>query len=173
MAGYPPVEKVKLHFGAYTTETIAVSTDKDNPTYLSGIALFSTSSPEFELLDPSTGLIRNNSGRTFSMQGSATYQTNQGVGGSGNIKLWSERSNDDGVSFVENDFSLRTSEVPNNSTNSQTKSSAVELWKSGESVRWAMYNSGVGAVSLDSPSDTVNGGNPIEGFSFYWQLNEV
>lgn len=162
-----------LHFGAYTLATIAVSTDPDNPTYLSGVALFPTSSPEFTLLDAATGLIRNDSDRTFSMQGTATYQLVQGAGGAGNLQLWSERSEDDGVTFVENPYSLRTSEVPNNSSNSQTKSSGVDQWAPGESVRWAMYNSGAGTVTLDGPSDTVNNGNIVEGLTFYWQLNEV
>lgn len=163
----------RLHFGAYTLATIPISTDPNNPTYLSGVALFPSSSPEFTLLDASTGLIRNDSGRTFAMQGTATYQLNQGAGGAGNLQLWSERSDDDGLTFVENEFSLRTSEVPNNSDNSQTKSSAVSDWAPGESVRWAMYNSGVGSISLSAPSDTVNSGNIVDGLAFYWQLNEV
>lgn len=163
----------KLHFGAYTLDTIPVSTDPNSPTYLTGVALFPTSSPEFEIIDAATGLIRNNSSRTFSMQGSATYQTTQGSGGAGNFQLWSERSDDDGLTFTENPYSLRTSEVPNNSSNSQTKSSGVDGWKPGESVRWAMYNSGAGSVTLDGPSDTVNNGNVIEGLTFYWQINEV
>ena len=35
-----------LHFGAYTNDTIAVSTDPDAPTYLTNIALFPSSSPD-------------------------------------------------------------------------------------------------------------------------------
>lgn len=163
----------KLHFGAYTVDTIAVSTDPNAPTYLTGVGLFPTSSPEFTLLDAATGLIRNDSTKTFSMQGTVTYQTVQGAGGSGDLQLWSERSSDDGVTFTENPFSLRTSEVPNNSSNSQTKSSGVDQWAPGESVRWAMYNSGSGSVTLDGPSDTVNNGNVVDGLSLYWQLNEV
>jgi len=162
-----------LHFGAYTTDTILVSTDANTPTYLTGIGLFPTSSPEFTLLDTATGLIRNDSNKTFSMQGTVNYQTTQGAGGSGDLKLWSERSDDDGITFTENPFSLRTSEVPNNSNNSQTKSSGVDQWGPGQSIRWAMYNSGPGSITLDSPSDTVNNGNIIEGLTFYWQLNEV
>lgn len=163
----------KLHLGAYTIDTIPISTDPDNPTYLTGVSLFPTSSPDITLIDAATGLIRNDSTRTFSMQGSATYQTAQGAGGAGELKLWSERSEDDGASFVENSFSLRTSEVPNNSTSSQTKSSGVDQWAPGESIRWAMYNSGGGSISLDGPTATVNNGNIVDGLSFYWQLNEV
>lgn len=166
-------ELPKLHFGAYTVDTIAISTDPNNPTYLTGVSLFPSSSPEFTVIDSATGLIRNDSNKTFSMQGTATYQLVQGSGGSGNLQLQSERSEDDGVTFAENPFSLRISEVPNNSSNSQTKSSGVDKWAPGESIRWAMYNSGSGSVTLDGPSDTVNSGNVVEGLTFYWQLNEV
>jgi hypothetical protein len=166
-----PVVGVALHFGAYTVDPIPVSTDPNAPTYLTGVALFPSSSPEFTVLDAATGLIKNTSTKTFSMQGTATYQIVQGAGGAGNLQLWSERSNDDGVSFTENLFSLRTSEVPNNSDNSQTKSSGVDTWSPGESIRWAMYNSGAGAVTLSPPSDAVNNGNIVNGLTFYWQLN--
>jgi hypothetical protein len=162
-----------LHFGAYTVDQIAVSTDPNSPTYLTGVALFPSSSPDFIVLDAATGLVKNTSTKTFSMQGTATYQIVQGAGGAGNLQLWSERSSDDGVSFTENPFSLRTSEVPNNSDNSQTKSSGVDTWSPGESIRWAMYNSGAGAVTLAAPSDTVNNGNVVDGLTFYWQLNST
>lgn len=162
-----------LHFGAYTDDTIAVSTDPNAPTHLTGISLFPSSSSEFTIITDVSGVqwIRNDSTKSFSMQGTATYQTIQGAGGSAQLKLWSERSNDDGVTFTENLFSLRTSDVANNSDNSQTKSSGVDTWNPGESIRWAMYNAGPGALTLDGPSDTVNGGNVVEGLTFYWQLN--
>ena len=162
-----------LHFGAYTNDTITVSLDPNAPTYLTNIALFPSSSPEFTLITDGGGVqwVRNDSTKTFSMQGTATYQTVQGSGGSAILKLWSERSPDDGVTFVENTFSLRTSEVSNNSDNSQTKSSGVDSWPPGYSIRWAMYNEGPGALTLDGPTDTVNNGNIVEGLTLYWQLN--
>lgn len=164
-----------LHFGAYTNDTISVSTDPNSPTYLTGVSLFPSSSSEFTIITDAGGVqwIRNDSTKSFSMQGTATYQIVQGAGGSGNLQLWSERSSDDGVSFTENPFSLRTSEVPNNSDNSQTKSSGVDQWAPGESIRWAMYNSGAGAITLSAPSDTVNNGNVVDGLAFYWQLNST
>lgn len=164
-----------LHFGAYTIDTVSVSADPDNPTYLTNIALFSSSSPEFSLIIAPDGsqLIKNNSTKTFSMQGSATYQLVQGAGGGSEFFLWSESTFDDGVTFVENTFSLRTSDVPNNRRGSQTKSAAVGEWIPGQSIRWAMYKGAGGDVTLASPLTTVNNGNTVSGFSFYWQLNEV
>lgn len=165
----------KLHFGAFTNTDILVGLDPNNPTYLTNIALFPSSSTEFQLITDGGGIqwVKNNSNKMFSMQGTVTYQTLQGAGGSAELHLWSERSDDDGATFVENPFSLRTSEVRNNSTNSQTKSSGVDQWKPGESIRWAMYNTGGGTITLSGPSDVVNGGNILEGLAFYWQLNET
>jgi hypothetical protein len=168
-----PEIRAPAHFGAYTTNTIAISTDPNNPTYLTGVALFPSATPGIIVLDAATGLLRNDTGFTLTMQGSVTYQTAQGAGGRADLHLWSERSNDDGVTFVENTFSLRTSEVPNNADSSQTKSSAISDWENGQSARWAMYNVGPGSLTLAAPSDTVNNGNAITGLSFYWQLNEV
>lgn len=175
---YPPREGIAikpLHFGAYTNDTIAVSTDKDNPTYLTGISLFPSSSSEFEIIEDGSGVqwVRNSSTKVFSMQGTATYQTVQGSGSSAQLNLWSERSGDNGATFTENLFSLRVSDVANSSDNSQTKSSGVDTWSPGESIRWAMYNSGTGALTLDGPTDTVNNGNVVDGLTFYWQLNET
>lgn len=165
-------ELPKLHFGLLTFDTIAVGTDPDNPTYITGSAIIPTASPEFELIDTATGLVRNNSDRALSMSGSITYQLAQGGGGAGELILWTEISDDDGVSFTENPFSLRTSEVDNNSTNSQTKGAGADRLMPGESIRWAMYNSAGGAITLDGPTATVNGGNIVEGLPFFWQLRE-
>lgn len=161
----------KLHFGAYTADTIIVGSDPNNPTYVTGVVLALSSRPEFTLIDAATGLIRNDSTRSFPMAGTVTYQLS-GSGTPATLFLWSEKSTDDGVSFVENALSLRTSEVANNQESSQTKSSAVALWAPGESIRWAMYKTGSGTVTISAPSATVNTGNVVTGLSFYWQLGE-
>lgn len=163
------------HFGAYTLGSITLGMDSTAPTYLTGVSLFPSSSEEFEeiIAQDGTEWVRNNSSKTLTMQGSATYQLSQGAGGKAKINIWSERSTDNGLTHEVNQGSLRTSEVPNNSSNSQSKSAGIVGWEPGVCVRWAMYNSGPGAITLDSPTDTVNGDEPIEGFSFYWQLNEI
>ena len=169
------VPHTAFHFGAYTIDNTPVSADPDDPTYLTGIVLFDSSSPEFSIVVAPDGsqLIRNDSSKTFSMQGNATYQIVQGTGGGTEFFLWSESSFDDGVSFIENTFSLRTSDVPNNRRGSQTKSAAVGGWVPGQAIRWAMYKGAGGDVTLAAPTTTVNSGNAISGFAFYWQLNEV
>jgi hypothetical protein len=170
---YNPIVN-QLHFGAFTVDVVPVSNDSANPTYLTGIVLAGSSSPEFTLVIAPDGsqLIKNTSAKTFPMEGSATYQIVQGAGGGAEFFLWSEKSIDDGVTFIENAFSLRTSDVPNNRAGSQTKTAAVGSWAPGESIRWAMYRTG-GEVTLSAPSTAVNGGNVVSGFTFFWQLNQV
>ena len=169
------ISGTSFHFGAFTIDTIPISDDPDDPTYLSGVTLFGSSSDEFSIFVAPDGsqLIRNDSNKTFSMQGSATYQLVQGIGGGAEFFLWSESTFDDGVTFEENAFSLRTSDVPNNIESSQTKSAAVGGWLPGQAIRWAMYKGPGGTITIASPSTTVNSGNAVSGFAFYWQLNEV
>ncbi|AZU97939.1 hypothetical protein [Vibrio phage LP.1] len=163
----------KLHFAGILLTGLAVSSDPDAPSYLNGVILDPVSSPEFEVVDPIGGWIKNNSSKTLDMAGIVTYQVAKGAGGAGELLLWSERSLDDGATFTENPFSLRTSEIGNNTDNSQSKSSGVRGWAPGESMRWAMYNAGAGAVTLNRPSATVNNGNVVEGVPFFWELKEL
>ena len=165
----------KVHFGMYSVDTILVTKDSNNPAYVTGLLLFPSSSEGFSIITAVDGSlwVKNNTGRVFSMQGSVTYQLKKGAGQRGLLMLWSERSNDDGVTFTENPFSLRTSEVPNNTDDSQTKSAGVSQWGVGECMRFAMYNAEGGDITLDSPVTIVNGANQIEGLSIYLQLNEV
>lgn len=166
------IPEAAKHFAITSTDTVAVSADANAPTYVTGAVLAPSSSDGIVLLDAATGLVKNNTGRTLTMTGTVSFQTSQGAGGASELFFWSERSNNDGVSFTENALSLRTSEVGNNAGNSQTKFSAVVNWLDGESVRFAAYRTG-GSVTLDSPSTIVNGGNAVEGVSFAWQLNET
>lgn len=163
----------KYHFGVFSVDTIPVSTDPDNPSYITGLLLFDSSSEGFEVIDAATGLVKNNTGRDLTMSGSVTYQGVNGTGGTAQLQLWSERSVDDGVTFEINQSSLRTTQLPNTSSGSQTKSAGIANWKSGESARFAIYNTSGGTLSLAAPTDTVNGGASVTGFSFYLQLNEV
>lgn len=163
----------KLHFAGILLTGLTVSSDPNAPSYLNGVILDPASSPEFEVIDPIGGWIRNNSNKTLDMAGIVTYQVAKGAGGAGELRLWSERSSDDGVTFTENPFSLRTSEIGNNTNNSQSKSSGVRGWAPGESMRWAMYNAEAGTVTLNRPSAAVNGGNVVEGVPFFWELKEL
>lgn len=162
----------KSYFSLYTQASIAISTDPDAPTYLSGCVL--DKAVGWTLLDATTGVVKNTSGRTISFSGgSITLQLDNGTGGTAILKLWSERSDDDFVTFAENERSLRSIPISNNTEASQTKSSKGIDILPGESIRFAMYNSSGGSLSLTSPTDTVNGGSVIDGESAYWEFFEV
>lgn len=164
----------KYHFGIYSFDTISISTDPDNPTYVTGLGLFPTSSEGFTIVDASRGIVRNDTGRTLTMSGTVTYQGEKVSSGRALLHLWSEKSNNDFQTFEVNQNSLRTTPVSNSSSDeSSTKSAGIANWESGQSARFAMYNSGAGSLVLQTPEVTVNHGETVHGFSFYMQLNEV
>lgn len=161
-----------LHFGAYSQESFTLSTDATAPSYLTELTLAGTSSEGFGLI-PAYGGIKNVSGRNIpAMVGSITLQAAQGAG-LGDMHFWSESSFDEGLSWIPNEFSLRTEEIKNNQATSTTKTSATDLWVPNQIIRWAMYNAGAGTVVLASPSDVVNTGQAISGFSWFFALQEV
>ena len=162
----------KIHFGAYTVDTITVSTNAMAPSYVTGVTLSPTGSAEIAIADAATGAVVNNSDRAITMQGTVTYQVDNGTGGTAQLLVWSERSDDNGVTWTLNDNSLRTSEVSNTSASSQTKSAAIADWQPGQWNRFVFANVGAGSLTLDSPSATVAGG-VVGGFSFFFALVEV
>ena len=161
-----------IHFAAFSSDTIAVSTDALNPSYVTGMTISPTASPEISVADAATGALVHNADRALSMQGSVTYQLDNGTGGAAQFILWSERSADGGLTWTPNANSLRTSEVPNTSESSQTKSAAIALWQPGEWNRFVFANIGAGTLTLDSPSAVVDSGT-VDGFSFFFSLIEV
>jgi len=167
----------KLHFGAFCADTIPVSNDRNNPTRFGGaieLTKVATSSPEFEFYNAVDGAqwVKNNSTKTVNMAGSVSYQLDNGTGGAANIKLWTEISEDDGLTFTEAAVSLRTSTIANTSASSQTKASAIDSFAPGQSIRWAFFNSESSTLTLAPPSELVNGGNTVAGLSFFWELLE-
>lgn len=104
----------KVQFQAETTDTITISDDSDNPSYITGLTLDSESSDFVPTLtgasaDEDTGAIVNNTGKTLYMAGDFTYQPNN-QGSTSRLQMWSERSLD-GITWTENQYSGRTIEV--------------------------------------------------------------
>lgn len=161
-----------IHFGAYTLDEIVVSQDPANPSYVTGLNLFPTASTGILIADVNTGLFYNDTGKILTMQGSLTFQVEQGLGTKGNLLLWSERS-PDAINFTENDLSLRTIEVGNDIATAHTKSAAISEWLPGTYNRFAMYNAGLGAITIKAPVASVNEGNSVTGMAWYFQVNEV
>lgn len=162
---------IRYSFGLSSEATIAMSTDGANPTYANTTILIPPSTG-FTLIDATKGIVRNDTGvDLLNPTGTVSWHANNGTGGVADMVIWSETSVDDFVTFAENDVSLRVTSLPNTSEASQTKYSSLTTWKNGESVRFAMYNKSGGALSLEAPSELVNGVVPLTGFSFLWTMS--
>ena len=165
----------KLHFAIFATVTTAIGTSSLNPSYIQGMTLSDTSSKGFELIEDGDGefWLKNNTGRDFNlMSGIVSYQLDNGTGGSAQLNLFSDRTDDDGATFTENENTLRTSEISNTSASSQTKDSEIKNFLNGEAIRFAAFNGAAGNLTFTAPSATIRGGTVISGFSFFWRLTE-
>ena len=165
----------KLHFAIFATVTTAIGTSSVSPSYMQGMTLSDTSSKGFELIEDGDGefWLKNNTGRDFNlMSGIVSYQLDNGTGGTAQLNLFSDRTDDDGATFAENENTLRTSEISNASASSQTKDSEVKNFLNGDAIRFAAFNGAGGALTFAAPTATVRGGNVVNGFSFFWRLTE-
>ena len=160
----------KQHFGASSESTITIGIDPNNPSFLTNMTLEPTSIG-FEL-DAPTGAIRNVSGRELKVcTGTISFQPDKSGGGTTLIHMWSERSLD-GVVWTQNTRSLRSIEVSNSGETFKTSVSGVSNWQDGEYVRFRIYALLGGAIEFTSPTDTVLGGEVINGISALWELSE-
>lgn len=168
-----------LHFGVASVSQLTMSTDEDDPTVLGldsdmiSCALFPTSSDEFEIVVNSRNeqWIKNNSGKDLDMADSVTFQCDGSGGGAADLALWSDKSFDDGETFIVNDDSLRTREIGNNDESTEMFPSAIAGWESGSCIRFASY-AATGSIPLDGLSKTVHTDQTVSGYSFFWLLKE-
>ena len=167
-------EDEKLHFAIFATVTTSIAA-APTISYMQGMTLSDTSSKGFEIIEGLTGefWLKNSTGRDFNlMSGIVSYQLDNGTGGTAQLNLFSDRTDDDGVTFAENENTLRTSEISNTSASSQTKDSEVKNFLNGEAIRFAAFNGAAGNLAFAAPTATVRGGTVIGGFSFFWRLTE-
>lgn len=160
----------KKFFFASTLETVTINDSPTAPSFFTDLEL-NPNSKGFELT-PATGAIRNVSGRLLkACVGSISFQPNKGVGGVTLLHLWSERSSD-GVTWTQNENSLRSIEISNSGETFKTSISAVGDLADGEYTRFRCYALSGGAIDFVSPTDTVLGGEVIRGASIIWELSE-
>ena len=164
--GFPAFEALSV------SPDIEISDDNTDPSYIEGLQLVSQVGG-FELVTTGawndTGAIRNNTGFTLDMLGVfEMYPDNQGA--ASRIEVWSEVSADEGVSSTENALSARIMEVPSSGESTQTKSSRIIGWQQGELLRFAMYDSGGGSITLEQAEVDANGAGIIYSPVFFWSL---
>ncbi|AUR82653.1 hypothetical protein NVP1026O_062 [Vibrio phage 1.026.O._10N.222.49.C7] len=160
--------------GAYTLSSLTVSENISSPSYLEGVALTPSTTPEFQLVTDSSGgtWIKNISSRGISMVGDSIWQIAQGAGNRGEFVLWSETSTDDGETYTTNQLSLRKKVILNQTADSVGFPAGVSTWAPGSCIRWAMYNKQSGNVEIAAPSEVING-ETVEGVSVYCYLTEI
>lgn len=160
----------KYHFGVLSNTANVLSLDADNPSFFLGFGLV-PSSEGFEL-NSVDGSIKNISGRSFTAVGTISFQPTKAVGTAVTLQLWSERSLDNGVTWVINDNTLRSIDIANDSQTFKTALSVVLAWENNALIRFRLYILGSTAVTLAAAS-TVSDGVTITGPSVVWELSEL
>lgn len=165
---------VRAEFEVETQDTIAISGNSASPSYITGLVVTSVAGGlELVTTGPwaNTGALLNNTGNTLDMLGVFDFHPDN-TGSASRLDIWTEKSTD-GITVTENAGSARTIEIANNAESTSTKSSHVTSWADGDMLRFAMYDSGGGAISLVQSSVLANGANTINGPSFFWSLGTV
>ena len=153
---------------------IAVSDDSANPSYIEGLTLISAQGGiELVTTGPwaNTGALINNSDLTLDMLGTFDFYPDNS-GNASRLDFWSEKSTD-GITITENQGSARRVEVSGTAESTNTKSSKVSVWAPGEMLRFAVYDSGGGSISLIQPTVLANGSVTVTGPIFFWALATV
>ncbi len=169
-------EADKAHFGMISEVDMEVSSDSEVPSYIVGQVLVEESSEDFEIVVSSDGSqwIKNIGTKTLKMTGDAVIHLGAQASGRGILHIWSERSSDDGETFTINPLSLRSRDVDNAAQDGKSIPSAFTEWLPGVSIRWALYNAGLGTIQMEAPVDTsVYNGESVSGVSFAWILEQV
>lgn len=156
-------------FAVKSTDTIAVGTEA-NPSILTG--LVAVSPIVGFTVDAALGAVRNVSGVDIARAaGSLAVQpVKTGGGGVSVVSIYSERSTD-GVTWVKNEDSLRTFEVPNDGESFLSPPSFTQTWPNGSYVRFRVATDG-GTISLTAPSKTLEG-TVVSGLSVYWTMTRI
>lgn len=173
------VNRVNSGLPSFESETtlaspnLTISSDANSPTYIADLGLVFQSGG-FELVTSgpwaNTGAILNNTGLTLDMIGSFDMYPNNS-GATSRLEIWSERSVD-GIVVNKNSRSARSVEIGANGESTNTKSSRVTTWAPGEMLRFAMYDSGGGSVSLDELTLVTDDGD-VTSPKFSWRLATV
>jgi len=161
-------------FEVETSDTISISSVSASPSYITNLVVTSSlGGIELVTTGPwaGTGAMINNSSLTLDMLGLFDFHPDN-TGSASRLDMWTEKSVD-GIVVNENAGSARVIEIANNAESTGTKSSRITGWAPGEMLRFAMYDSGTGAISLVQSSVLANGANVVTGPSFFWALETV
>jgi hypothetical protein len=170
--GSPVVGTVQTGFLSYSDDVIAVSTDANAPSFLTGLTVLGNTS--FSLFDAATGAVRNDTGRVINkLDGTISYHPNKIGGGTALLQIFSEKSTDGGATYSINQGSLRPVEVSNTGESFKTAVSFLADWQPDEIIRFRIFEDNGVTVTLDPSSTTALSGQTITGHSVIWTLAEI
>lgn len=151
-------------------DTINVSNDLQSPSIFTGLTEAGESSG-FILHDDSS--IENVSGKILNkVVGTISFQPFKTGGGVTQLALYSEFSDDGGLTWNDNPWSLRTIEVPRNGESFNTGISAVVNWENGRRYRFKFVENGGGGLVFTTTSLNIEG-EERTGASVFWELSEI
>lgn len=156
-------------FSASCTSTVNIPTSSTNPAFLGPLIL--DYAKDITLVNAAEGTVRNDTGRTITMSGSISYNPDKGGGGTTTLNIVSERSADNGTTWVGNLDSKRTVEISNNTESFGTKVSWIITWAPGELLRFRAWING-GTLDFVTSSDTALG-QTFNTPSVIWLLTEM
>lgn len=164
------VSELPRHFLAVSEVTIPIGIDGNNPNLFIGLGLIAGAN-HFEISGVD-GSVKNILGKTIEvMTGTISFQPVKPSGTAVTLHIWSERSID-GITWTQNEKSLRPLEIGNVGDSMKTNVSYIRNFLDGEYVRFRAYCKSGGAINLVPPTDAVLGGQIIEGYSVTWELLE-
>jgi hypothetical protein len=158
----------KASYFANSFETLVLSIDPDNPSYLTNLNLLHSDS--ITLVDNLTGTIRNDTGHSITMTGSISFNPEK-VNGTPTLNIVSERSND-GITWFGNLDSRRSMEISNNNESFSTKVSLIVDFPATQLARFRIWVTN-GNVNFHSTSTTALGGQVFRVPSVLWELSEI
>lgn len=122
---------------------------------------------------PAYQAIQNTFGATMDrVDGTLTLQLSRtGGGGVGTLYVWSERSEDNGNTWIANPNSGRTVEVANDGEGYSAITSFYNDWANGVMVRFAFASVGSN-IDISAPSFTTPEAEAVTGLSYIWEMSQ-
>jgi hypothetical protein len=152
-----------------SVDNITIDGSLAAPSYFTGLNELPANDSGF--VPTLTGAVVNNTGKTLSMSGLVSIESDTG-GFTSSVTVWSEFS-EDGISWTPQPLSKRDWSIAFIAEGSQTNESAVQGWMPGQYLRFAFALVGGSTVNLSNNIVIVNGDQAVDGFSVKWSLNEV
>lgn len=128
-------------------------------------------SRNFEL-DLITNSIKNISGRDMYCNiGSMSLQAVKTGGGTAILNIYSEYSEDNGITWYPNPKNLRKIYMNHDGNDFVSIPSFMMNWKNNSKVRFRIFMTGSGAITIQPVSEVVNG-TTLQGISGCWHMEE-